>query len=91
MLLSPGRRWNDLTLRGVELLRKLVDFRFYTTSDQIQDVIQPLLNCLDQRKATGLDEAEPQVGEGAARGLSSLSRSAVIITTVTHWIIVVKR
>ncbi|GMI18313.1 hypothetical protein TrLO_g8656, partial [Triparma laevis f. longispina] len=50
--LIDGAEWNIFTRRLMESLMLLVKFRFYTTSAQVQYIVNPLLKSLDRRGST---------------------------------------
>tara|TARA_B110000305_G_scaffold112267_1_gene126378 strand:+ start:138 stop:863 length:726 start_codon:yes stop_codon:yes gene_type:complete len=49
--LVKGAKWTVFTRRQMESLMLLVKFRFYTSAEQIQEVVVPLLKTLDRRNA----------------------------------------
>ena len=57
---------DDFTLQLMGLLQKLMKFRFYTTATHMQEVVQPILRTLDDRKTTISDPADgSQSGRGS--------------------------
>ncbi|GMH52463.1 hypothetical protein TrRE_jg12234, partial [Triparma retinervis] len=49
--LIDGATWNIFTRRLMESLMLLVKFRFYTSSSQVQYIVNPLIKSLDRRNA----------------------------------------
>jgi len=49
--LVEGATWNIFTRRLMESLMLLVKFRFYTSSSQVQYIVNPLIKSLDRRNA----------------------------------------
>ena len=44
-----NKRWDDISLPMMQMLRSLIMFNFYGTTEKLNDVIKPLLVALDRR------------------------------------------
>lgn len=74
-----GRRWDEYSLQMLRLLKSMVTFNFYGTTEKMKDVIDPLVAVLDRRETIYEDLAAAKSfrrGRGshaANKGPSSLS------------------
>jgi hypothetical protein len=58
-----GSQWDDLSRHMLKMLRTLIEFNFYGTTERMKDVIIPLIIALDRRPIGGISSTETIVEE----------------------------
>ena len=80
---------NSLTVALIDILSKLIEFGFFATRKELQDVVKPLVQTLDGRndQVTDGDDGEADEGNGEQARWQASSAGALLVCDIKRSII----